>query len=154
MSENKVNCSVTIMPIIFNRRIGFIRRDKKDTFGGLLVAPGGKVEITDGALIGKVPYFSVEYAAVRELKEETGIQIHPNQLEFLCSLTLPDNGRVVISLFARLSPARLEMIGKDVPIIFLDGDEIRARDDFAPGMKEEALWLLDKVGRELPRIQS
>jgi len=138
MSE--INCSVTVMPVDMSGddlKIGFIRRDQTDTLPGRLVAPGGKVEPTDGEMIEGVPYFSVEHAAVRELKEETGMQVDRSSLFYFCSLTLP-NGRVVISMWleVNLAPHTLTWLTKK---------EIEERDDFAPGMKEEALMLMDTI---------
>lgn len=134
---NEINCSVTVMPIS-NGKIGFIRRDKGDTFGGKLVAPGGKVEFSDGELIDGVPYWSVEWAVHRELLEETGLFVPVEGLRYFCSLTLP-NGRIVISLFTTEVPCgsgELEWYSRK---------EIADRDDFAPGMKQEAQLLFNRV---------
>lgn len=135
----EINCAVTVMPLYEGEaggEIGFIRRDKDDTFGGLLVAPGGKVEPGDGVDVDGVMYWSVECAAKRELLEEAGIDWDPNNLPYFCSLTLP-SGRVVISLYLMLT----EKTGN---LEWYSREEIASRDDFAPGMKEEAILLLDK----------
>lgn len=134
----ETNCSVTVMPV-YSGYIGFIRRDPGDTFGGMLVAPGGKVEVTDGQLVDNVPYHSVEAAAIREMWEETGITISRDQLEYFCSLTLPSNGRVVISLYCDVTKEQLDRSNK--LLVLLDREAVKARNDFAPGMKEEALML-------------
>lgn len=136
MLENPINCSVTVMPIC-GERIGFIRRHKDDTYGDMLVAPGGKVKETDGEQVEGVNYYSVEKCAVRELEEETGIKLDHKELRYFCSLTLP-NGRIVISLYAPVKTATDTMV-------FLTRDEIVARNDFAPGMKSEALLLADRL---------
>ena len=138
---NKINCSVTIMPI-YNGKIGFIRRDKHDTFGDKLVAPGGKVELTDGILLDNTPYFSVERAAMRELEEETGIQICPTELMYFCSLIIPKIERVVISFYCFVNETPNNLT-------FLSYNEIEKMkySEFAPGMKEEALMLFDTLKR-------
>ena len=134
------NCSVTVM-VVHNSMIGFIRREPTESFPNMLVAPGGKVEMSDGQLLDGVPYFSVEAAAVRELKEETGIDISVDDLTYFCSLTLP-NGRVVISMFTEL--AHLPNTGK---LIWMGRAGLEAnKDEFAPGMQEEALFLFDRFG--------
>jgi 8-oxo-dGTP pyrophosphatase MutT (NUDIX family) len=136
----EINCSVTVMPVYEDEQgveVGFIRRVKEDTFGGLLVAPGGKVEPTDGVDVHGVMYWSVEHAARRELLEETGISCELFDPFYFCSLTLP-NGRVVISLYlwVKEKPEKLEWYSRE---------EIMSRQDFAPGMKEEAAMLIDKL---------
>jgi len=140
-----INCSVTVMPIFYNEeegelQIGFLRRAPDDeSYGGMLVAPGGKVEESDGEMISGVPYFSIEYAAIRELREETDIIVDDrHELLYFCSLTLP-NGVVVISLYYWLQEAKgrnLEWLGRR---------GIRNCQDFVPGMREEALLLLDSI---------
>jgi 8-oxo-dGTP pyrophosphatase MutT (NUDIX family) len=132
-----INCSVTVM-LVSGGRIGFIKRQKEDTYGGMLVAPGGKVEESDGEMIEGVRYFSVEDCAIREVLEETGIRLSREDLKYFCSLTLP-NGRAVISLYA-------ELRGPADGIILLDRKGISDRSDFAPGMKSEALLLAEKLG--------
>jgi 8-oxo-dGTP pyrophosphatase MutT (NUDIX family) len=132
-----INCSVTVM-LVSGNQIGFIKRQKEDTYGDLLVAPGGKVEESDGEIIEGVRYFSVEDCAIREVLEETGIRLAREDLKYFCSLTLP-NGRIVISLYAALREHAKE-------IILLDKQEISDRADFAPGMKSEALLLVEKLG--------
>jgi 8-oxo-dGTP pyrophosphatase MutT (NUDIX family) len=137
-----INCSVTVMPVI-NDKIGFLKRRKGDSYPELLVAPGGKIEPTDGMLVEGVPYWSVEAAGVRELREETDIIVLPNKLEYFCSLTLP-NGRVVISLYAIIPETTYNYPDT---LVWLTREEIKEREDFAPGMKTEALLLftlLDK----------
>ena len=135
MTEIKTNCSATVMPVSARGRIGFLRRKSDDTFGGLLVAPGGKVELSDGITIEGVPYYSVEAAVVRELEEEVGIRIGRNDLHYFCSLTLPHNGRIVLSFYVLLKD-------ESEKLEWLTHNEILNREDFAPGMKDEALMLL------------
>lgn len=137
MPSNAINCSVTVM-LVSDGKIGFIRRQKEDTYGGMLVAPGGKVEESDGEDIEGVNYFSIENCAIREVLEEVGIKLSRKDLNYFCSLTLP-NGRIVMSLYA--------VLHKQVDgIVFLSKKEISERDDFAPGMKSEAFLLAEKLG--------
>jgi len=133
----EINCSVTVMPVCEpTGEIGFVRRGNQDTLGGLLVAPGGKVEPLDGQDIDGVMYWSVELAAKRELLEEAGIDCYPEDLTYFCSLTLP-SGRVVVSLYLMLQE-------KQGTLEWPSREQIEGRGDFAPGMKEEALLLLDR----------
>lgn len=144
----ETNCSVTVMPVYLQDStpfIGFIRRTEGDTFSKLLVAPGGRVELTDGAQIEGVLYHSIEHAAVRELKEETRFDVDLSRLKYFCSLTLPKNGRVVISMYCILSYQEVYEHRSSPPIVWLDEAGIHIRDDFAPGMRTEALLLLEKL---------
>ena len=132
MTETK--CSVTVM-LVCDGTAGFIRRDPSDTFGGLLVAPGGKIEMEDFLEVHEdTPYFSVEAAALREIIEETGIELERDNLRYFCSLTLP-NGRIVISFWALVE-------NPSDGLEWYTAEQIQARDDFAPGMKQEALLCL------------
>jgi 8-oxo-dGTP pyrophosphatase MutT (NUDIX family) len=135
----ETNCSVTVIPVM-DKRIGFIRRASRDTLPGRLVAPGGKIEISDGSPMDGVPYNSVESAARRELQEETKIDVLTSQLKYFCSLTLPSNGRVVISLYCLLQK---DQASAAVNIVWLTRSDILGRNDFAPGMQQEALMLLN-----------
>jgi len=138
------NCSVTIMPIM-GKRIGFLRRDLDNSYADLLIAPGGTIETQDGELIDGVLYHSVELGAIREMWEKTGIKISKDKLNYFCSLTT-SNDRVVISLFCEVNSTQ---IARSYGYLeFLTKDEIMSRDDFAPGMKEEALILLQHLQRK------
>lgn len=156
MSEQTINCAVTVMLVCNSGEdstvLGFIRRsDDDESFPGKLVAPGGRVELTDGELIDEVPYYSVEQAAVREVKEETGIEIEVKDLFFFCSLTLPKLNRVVISMYYFFSDeynvsGNLHDFTKAPPggLVWFTKEQIEQTDpnEFAPGMKTEALLLL------------
>ena len=138
-----INCSVTVMPILNDQAIGFIRRAPTDSFPNKLVAPGGVIEFDDGELIDKVRYWAAEYAAIRELKEETNIEAHVSNLMYFCSLVLPKLERVVLSYYCMIE-------SEDVPegskIEFLTFNEIKnmTDDEFAPGMRKEALLLIER----------
>jgi len=144
IDNRDTKCSVTVMPVLYNR-IGFLRRDLDDSFAGLLIAPGGTVETTDGETIDGVLYHSVEVGAIREMWEKTGIRVSRRQLHYFCSLTLPD-GRVVVSMYAELNVAQIT--GGYGYLEFFTIEDIQGRSDFAPGMKEEAMLLADKLRSE------
>ena len=134
------NCSVTVIPIYDEEaalEAGFLRRPADNTFPNMLVAPGGKVEMTDGQLIEGVMYDSAEYAAVRELEEEASIAVSKDELFYFCSLTLP-NGRVVISLWVSVAE-------KSPKLEWYNAQQIDMREDFTPGMKQEALLALVSI---------
>lgn len=70
-------------------------------FQDRLVLPGGHVDDTDAGLAA---------AAARELAEETGVALRPDELEFLCLLDDPDRdprpGRRMSVAFAATIPDR------------------------------------------------
>jgi 8-oxo-dGTP pyrophosphatase MutT (NUDIX family) len=148
--ENKINCSVTVM-LIYKDKIGFIKREKSDSFGDKLIAPGGKIEMSDSSLIiDETPYFSVEAAAKREIEEETGLLLGingTNRLKYFCSLTLPFNGRIIISMYCVISKKEYNQLNN---VVFLSEETILDTDnnEFAPGMKTEALYLFNKLKGE------
>ena len=45
-------------------------------------------------------YYPSEYSAIREVKEETGIDVKPDDLRFLCTLYLKKINRFIISFYA------------------------------------------------------
>lgn len=149
-SEQLRGCAVTIMPVSLWTgvpKIGFIRREPGDTFGGLLVAPGGKIsaEDTQWDVVDGVPYYVVEQAAIRELSEETGLLVSRHDLKFFCSLLMPSNRRLVVSFYCFIVGTLA--LGTDV--VWLGRDEIEGLrdDDFAPGMRWEALELLRRIAK-------
>ena len=136
----ETNCSVTVIPVYDKEtelEAGFLRRPADNTFPNMLVAPGGKVEMTDGQPVEGVMYYSVEYAAVRELEEEASITVSMSELFYFCSLALP-NGRVVISLWVLVAE-------KSPKLEWYNAQQINMREDFAPGMKQEALLALESI---------
>ncbi len=136
-----MKCSATVMPVL-GKKIGFLRRDADDTYPGLLIAPGGSLETPDGELIDGVRYYSVEQAAVREMWEKAGIRVHPDRLVYFCSMTLPSL-RVTISWYCKVSHTQ---VARSLGYLeFYDREEILNRSDFAPGMKYEALKLLEEI---------
>ena len=137
-----LKCSVTVMPVL-GKRIGLLRRDLDDSHAGLLLAPGGSLETPDGELIEGVRYYSVEYAAVREMWEKVGIRIPLSGLKYFCSMSLPTL-RVIFSFYCRVN---LTQVARSLGYLeFFDYAEILTREDFAPGMKQEALKLLELLG--------
>lgn len=135
------NCTVTVM-MVWMKCVGFIRRAASDSYPEMLVAPGGKVEITDGTNVCGVPFWPIEHAAMREIKEETGVVLKMEQLSYFTSLILP-SGRIIISMCASISDSQ-RIRARDV--IFLSKDEITERHaEFAPGMLAESLALLEEM---------
>jgi len=140
--DDLLRCSVTVMPVI-DGKIGFLRRDPDDSYAGLLLAPGGSLETPDGIPVEGLRYYSVEVAAVREMWEKTGIRIKRDDLTYFCSLTLPSL-RITFSFFC---PVNRTQIARSLGYLeFFSGEEITKRSDFAPGMKQEALLLLEQLG--------
>lgn len=140
--DDVLNCSVTVLPII-GKRIGFLRRDPNDSHADLLLAPGGSMETPDGVLIEGLRYHSVEETAVREMWEKTGIRIKRDNLKYFCSMTLPTD-RVTLSFYCTVT---LTQIARSLGFLeFFTKEEIMERDDFAPGMKQEALMLIERLG--------
>ena len=139
--DDLLNCSVTIMPIL-NKTIGFLRRDQEDSYPNLLLAPGGSIETPDGIDVDGVKYYSVEEAAVRELWEKTGIKVPTDKLIYFCSLSLP-TPRVTLSFYCEITYS--QVIKSLNYLEFYGYSEIVQREDFAPGMKYEALKLLERL---------
>lgn len=148
--DDLLNCSVTVMPILGNK-IGFLRRDIDDSHASLLLAPGGSMETPDGEDIEGVKYYSTEATAVREMWEKTGIRISRDKLKYFCSMTLPTL-RVTISFYCEISNTQ---IGRSLGYLeFYNKEEITKRNDFGPGMKQEALKLLEFLDMEAGKISS
>ncbi len=82
-------------------------RRAKPPFIDRLVLPGGHVEETDASLAA---------AAARELREETGVVLRPEDLSPLCLLDAPDrdprSGRRVSVVFAAFAAARSSIRAK------------------------------------------
>lgn len=137
--DDRLRCSVTVMPVT-GGKVGFLRRDPDDSYAGLLIAPGGSLETPDGILIEGLRYYSVEEAAIREMWEKTGMKIGRSRLKYFCSMTLPSD-RVTFSFYCFVSQTQ---IARSLGYLeFFPREEIEKRDDFAPGMKQEALLLLE-----------
>jgi len=132
MSE--INCAVTVL-LLRGKEVGLIRRDENDTLGGLLVAPGGKVELNDGVQIDNVVYYSVEYAAIREVEKEAGIFLTRDDLKYFCSLTLSNN-RIVMSFYTWTN----EYSDK---VVYLSEREVIASNELVPGTQLEILTVID-----------
>lgn len=140
--DDLLRCSVTVMPIL-GKKVGFLRRDVDDSYAGQLLAPGGSLETPDGIMVDGVKYHSVEAAAAREMWEKTGIRVPREALKYFCSMSLPTD-RVTISLYCRVSYSQ---VARGYGFLeFYDRSGIARRDDFAPGMKQEALQLIRLLG--------
>lgn len=137
--DDLLNCSVTVM-LVLGDKIGFLRRDMDDSHANLLIAPGGSMETPDGVDMEGVKYYSVESCAVREVWEKTGIRVLLERLRYFCSMTLPTL-RVTMSFYCEVS---ITQVARGLGYLeFYDYKGISQRGDFAPGMKQEALKLLE-----------
>lgn len=91
-----------------------LAKTKEQSFGGLWVFPGGRVEPRDGTGIE-----GARHAAVREAAEETGLELDPGSLVPLSFWVPPPEApkRFLTWFFVAEVPA-------DVPAVKVDGGEI------------------------------
>ncbi|MBU2561616.1 MAG: NUDIX domain-containing protein [Nanoarchaeota archaeon] len=106
MDKNKAHYVAATAIIIKDGKYLITRRSDKETMmPGLWTVPGGKLEMTDYTArkkdAGELWYNVIEGLLKREVKEETGLDIH--NISYLTSMAFirPDGTpTVVISLFA------------------------------------------------------
>ena len=150
-----INCSATVIPILVGDggRLVFVRRGPEDTFAGLLVAPGGKVEETDGVEVEGTRYYTAEFAAVRWLFETTGLVFKWNEVHYFCTRTLA-KGHTVVSYYTFVNVIDiLKAEGFQNRVVILQPKEVMARTDFAPCVKLETAELMRKLGMALGTFQ-
>ncbi|MGD0728884.1 MAG: NUDIX domain-containing protein [Candidatus Micrarchaeaceae archaeon] len=94
--------SAAIILVSSDRKVLVLQRNPNDSFPNKWTVPGGKLKDVDFDNVSEFSYYPAEYAAVREVKEETGIEVKADELEFLCSLYLKEINRIVISFYAVL----------------------------------------------------
>lgn len=96
--------SATIILVSSDMKALILQRNPNDSFPNKWTVAGGKLNDTDGDFTnGKdFCYYPAEYAAIREVKEETGIDVEPKELRFLCSLYLKEINRFIVSFYAVL----------------------------------------------------
>lgn len=111
--------------------------------GGLWVFPGGKVDATDRPPDGD-SYQAAVNAAVRETREEAGLEIDPGQLVYLSHWTTPEGARKRYATWFFL--AILEA-GQEVRV---DGGEIVHHRWVQPSIALEELGDAERAFRVLP----
>jgi 8-oxo-dGTP pyrophosphatase MutT (NUDIX family) len=100
MELDAVKVSATIIVISKDRKALIVQRPPDKTFPNLWTVAGGKMQDNDGVLAGNnFLYFSAEFAAVRELREETGITVPFSRIKYLCSLYAGQIKRLVLSYY-------------------------------------------------------
>jgi 8-oxo-dGTP pyrophosphatase MutT (NUDIX family) len=104
MDLPSLKISATIIVISKDMKALIIQRlASEQNFPNYWTVAGGKIDSRDGIEIADgFMYFSGEYCAVRELKEETGIEVNPNDIKFLCTIVAPQIGRLIISYYVVL----------------------------------------------------
>jgi len=103
MELENLKVSATIIVISKDGKALIVQRPPDKTFANLWTVAGGKLQDTDGIPAGdQFRYFSAEAAAVRELKEETGIETTIKKLSYLCSLTAGKIERIILSYYVVL----------------------------------------------------
>lgn len=109
--------------ILFNREVSrvLLQKKSKTEFKGMLNGVGGKVEYKEG----------MHAAASREIREETGLEIHPEDLHWVGTLRLPHDcgtGKDEVCILHFLAatvedPTQAKQI-EDEPIAWYDVDNI------------------------------
>jgi len=96
---------VTVWTVVVNpidKKTLLVKRIEGDTWGGLWVAPGGKVEESD--LIEGHEFSFIEKSAIREVKEETNIDVIISK--YVCSFAYNvrenDIGKILIVAYVAI----------------------------------------------------
>lgn len=99
---NEFSISATIIIMSRDGKALILQRNPDDSFPNKWTVPGGKLKERDGDFTNGdgFCYYPAEYSAIREVKEETGIDIKVEDLRFLCSLYLKEINRFIISFYA------------------------------------------------------
>jgi len=110
MDLGAMKVSSTMIVISKDRRALIVQRPSDKTFANLWTVAGGKLQDTDGVLMFKeFRYFSADACAVRELREETGIQVLVGDVKYLCSIYVVAINRLVLSYYVVLNKNHDEM---------------------------------------------
>ena len=140
--DNKVNASATIIVVSLEGRVLIGKRAEYGKYPGLWTVPGGKLKKTDGANPNRdgTIYQIAEQGAMRELKEETGME--PSQLvslTLLVTMMLKD-GRFIFSFWARTkdvaSDIKIRPSDDLVELRWIQPRQI-CNYEFVPGLEEE-----------------
>lgn len=103
MDLKSVKVSSTVVVISKDMKALIVQRPSDKTFANLWTVAGGKLQDTDGIPVTKdFRYFATEVCAIRELKEETGIQIFFGNLKYLCSVYAGAINRLILSYYVVL----------------------------------------------------
>lgn len=149
---NEFSISAAIIIISAEGKALILQRNANDSFGNKWTVPGGKMNESDGDFSGgaDICYYPSEFSAIREVKEETGIEIKHSELRFLCTLYLKKINRFIVSFYAVS-----EIKADDIDVSLSDNQDYRwiSRDqlknfEFIPdiGSEIEAVYsLLDKT---------
>jgi len=141
--------SAAIILISKDRKALVLQRNADDTFPNKWTVPGGKVNENDGDFTndGEFCYHLAECSAIRELKEETGIEVGLNDLQFLCSLYIKAINRFLISFYVVLDIDSGSMnisLSDNQAYAWISRDEIKSY-DFIPDIGGEIRAVYEKV---------
>lgn len=100
----ELSVSAAIIVISRDMRALILQRKPGDSFPNKWTVPGGKLKDSDFAFAAgrDFCYYVAENAAIRELMEETGIEVKAENLRFLCTLYLKEINRLVVSFYSIL----------------------------------------------------
>jgi len=141
--------STTIVLISKDNKTLIIQRPKHKSFPNKWVVPGGKVTSEDGLIPNKdnIKYYSVEDRAIIEILEEVGVFLSKDKLQYLCSLTLPNNV-VVISFYAigssNADDVKITLSEESQDYKWITESEIKNY-DFVAGMGEEIKEVFKRI---------
>jgi len=103
MELENLKVSATIIVISKDMKALIVQRPPDKAFANLWTVAGGKLQSIDGTPIGDgFRYFAIEKCAIRELKEETGINVCNKTLHYLCSIYAGQINRLILSFYVIL----------------------------------------------------
>lgn len=110
-TPKEMSISATIILISKDNKALILQRNPNDTFPSLWTVPGGKLKDQDFVYSKdeNMSYYTGEYAAIREVKEETSIEVKNENLRFFCTMYMRQINRFVLSYYALLDKNSEEM---------------------------------------------